>query len=160
MAMAQDVSIISESFIDLRALLWVISLSLKKQFVNFFALPGIARFLGYREQRHKHRENNLEDIFDGVLYRELQENGTIGPSDYTIVFNTDGFKLFKHRTLSVWVLLVRLNELPPNLRQRHLFLAGIWIDKLEPNMNTFLKPCVAEANQLSTVGILWRPFMP
>lgn len=102
----------------------------------------------------------IEDIFDGELYKEFIEQGLISDNDknFTFVFNTDGFSLFKHHTLNIWVLLVRLNELPPALRQRHLFLAGLWIDSTKkPNMNTFLRPFVRQVNRLSSQGIQWRP---
>ncbi|KAE8752120.1 hypothetical protein FOCC_FOCC001282 [Frankliniella occidentalis] len=136
---------------------WFISLSLKKQFENFLALPGVAHLLRYREWRVKGREDAVEDILDGELYQELQRNGVIGQMDFTYSFNSDGFRKFKHQSLHAWGLLVRLNELPPNLRQRNLFLAGIWIDKAEPNMNTFLRPFVHQANSLSQNGVMWRP---
>ncbi|KAK3923610.1 Frizzled and smoothened-like protein O [Frankliniella fusca] len=136
---------------------WFISLSLRNQFKNFFALPGVARLLQYREWRVKNRPDRVEDILDGELYQEFQRTGLIGRWDLTYTFNSDGFRKFKHQSLSVWGLLIRLNELPPNLSQRNLFLGGIWIDKEDPNMNTFPMPFVSKVNSLSHHGVTWRP---
>lgn len=138
---------------------WFVSVSLKKQLEKFLTTPGILHLLNYRHRREHFNENGLEDIFDGEVYQELIRQGLLSDdlNNFTFVFNTDGFSLFKNHSLNIWVLLVRLNELPPNLRQRHLFLAGIWSDKGKPNMNTFLRPFVRQVNRLSTQGITWRP---
>lgn len=138
---------------------WFLKLSLTKQLQHFLATDGIAAKLRYRFWRVKRNPNALEDIFDGEVYAQLVENGTIGENDFTCVLNTDAFTLFKKNSVSVTALYIRLNELPPNLRQRYLFLAGIWVDKSnkEPRMNTFLRPFISEMNKLSTEGIPWKP---
>lgn len=145
--------------IPLSKLKWFVSVSLRKQLQKFLTTPGIFNLLNYRQTREKFNEDSIEDIFDGELYQELIQKGLISDNNnnYTFVFNSDGFSLYKNHSLNIWVLLVRLNELPPALRQRHLFLAGLWIDTGKPNMNSFLRPFVREANHLSNQGIEWRP---
>lgn len=49
-----------------------------------------------------------------------------------------------------------IHEIPPELRSKHMILAGIWVHRHEPNMNTFLKPFVDEANSLARNGIQWE----
>lgn len=136
---------------------WFLKVSLRKQLQHFLATPGIAQPLRYRFWRVKQNPDAMEDIFDGDVFTNLVENGTVGENDFTCVFNTDAFTLFKKNSVNVTALYIRLNELPPNLRQRHIFLAAIWVDKVDPRMNTFLRPFIREMNKLSTEGILWKP---
>ncbi|KAK3918508.1 High glucose sensor RGT2 [Frankliniella fusca] len=145
--------------IPINKLNWFVSISLKKQLENFLTTPGILGLLNYRNTRERFNENGIEDIFDGELYQEFIQQGLLSDdtNNFSFVFNTDGFSLYKNRSLSIWALLIRLNELPPGLRQRHLFLAGIWCDKGKPNMNAFLRPFVKQVNRLSTEGVQWRP---
>jgi len=136
-----------------------VSFSLRKQLEQFLKIHGIFNHLNYRRTRVKFNEDAIEDIFDGELYQSLIQRGLISDNlhNYTFVFNGDGFSLYKDHSLNIWFLLIRLNELPPHLRQRHLFIGGLWIDKGKTNMNAFLKPFVRQVNKLSTQGIQWRP---
>ena len=59
--------------------------------------------------------------------------------------------------MSAWPLFIRFPRLRMNVRWKHIFLAGIWIDNAKPNMTTFLEPFVIEANILSSQGISWKP---
>lgn len=136
---------------------WFLKVSLIKQLQHFLATPGIAWLLRYRFWRVKHNINAIEDIFDGEVYIHFVEDGTIGENDFTCVLNTDGFTLFKKNSVNVTAVYIRLNELPPNVRQRHLFLVAIWVDKVEPRMNTLLRPFIKEMNKVSTEGVLWKP---
>ncbi|GAB1868075.1 DUF4218 domain-containing protein [Camponotus japonicus] len=136
---------------------YFITLDLKKQFQQFLTIPGISDKLKYRQSRKKHNPNSLQDIFDGQEYNKLLQNGIVRSEyDYTYVFNLDGVKITKGAKLEALPIYIRINELPPNLRQKYLFLAGVWVDTINPIMNVFLKPFVEEANYLSSVGVEWK----
>jgi hypothetical protein len=126
---------------------------------KFLEFTGIADKLQYRDRRIKQNADSLEDVFDGEKYKALQQPGQVlsNPNNYSYVFNTDGFRLGKSAKLHAWPLLVRLNELPPNLRQKYIFLGGLWVGTKSPNMTTFLEPFVRQANKLSSDGLRWRP---
>jgi len=51
---------------------------------------------------------------------------------------------------SICPVYVRLNEIKPQLRQKFLFLADLYVDVVEPDMNTVLKPIIKEMNNLSS----------
>ncbi|KAK3916491.1 28S ribosomal protein S7, mitochondrial [Frankliniella fusca] len=117
----------------------------------------MADTLNYKNNRDKRNVDSLQDIFDGSEYKRLISGGIISEHDFTYIFNTDGVQYLKGAKGSAWPLYIRLNELPPSLRQKYLFLAGVWVDSSEPVMNTFLEPFVNQANKLSSEGVSWKP---
>lgn len=125
-------------------------LNLKRQLEHFLLLPGMGDALKYRENRRKQTDEGLEDIFDGDCYKNLME--VMGPDDLTYCFNTDGCKRRGARA-NVYPLYFRINELPPNLRQKFLFLAAVYVGVGDPDMSAFFLPVVPQLNQLSTEGI-------
>lgn len=138
---------------------YFIALSVRKQLTYFLRTPGVAQLLRYKATREKHGQNTREDIYDGDKYKEMERDGNILSFKWNLsyVINTDGFKIGKSAKLEVWPLFLKLNELPPNLRQKHMFLAALYVGRKPPNMNTFLQPFVREANSLASEGIWWAP---
>ena len=51
---------------------------------------------------------------------------------------------------------MKIIELPVEIRNKHLILAGLWVNTEKPDMNTFLQPLVQELNNLSTQGVEWK----
>ncbi|CAD6230233.1 GSCOCG00006713001-RA-CDS [Cotesia congregata] len=104
--------------------------------------------------------NELKDINDGKIYKKLlsseSENLLCNKYNFSYTFNTDGCQLAKSSKLSIWPIYITINELPPKLRSKNLIMTGIWVDKVEPDMNLFLKPFVDEANDLSKTGLQWK----
>ncbi|KAK3916433.1 Protein TIC 214 [Frankliniella fusca] len=129
---------------------YFVTLDLKSQLQRFLAIPGMADILNNKNNRDKRNVDSLQDIFDGSEYKRLISGGIISEHDFTYIFNTDGVQYLKGAKGSAWPLYIRLNELPPSLRQKYLFLAGVWVDSSEPVMNTFLEPFVNQANNLSS----------
>lgn len=72
----------------------------------------------------------------------------MGPDDLTYVLNTDGCKS-RNAKVSVYPLYMRINELPPNLRQKFPFLAAIYVGVGDPDMSAFLFPVSLQLNKLS-----------
>ncbi len=66
----------------------------------------------------------IKDVFDGKIYENLQED--MDTDDLTYTMNTDGCKTGKSAKISISPFFIRVNEFPPNLRQKHIILAGLY----------------------------------
>lgn len=87
---------------------------------------GILELLQYREKRTIQKEGNIEDIFDGKLYKKHFDDrgffhGT--PTDrmqdelhISLQINTDGVAIFRSSKFSLWPIYCTVNELPPGSR--------------------------------------------
>ena len=134
-----------------------VKLSLRKQLKFFLEKQRCAELLQYREEREKRVPDNIEDLMDGSLYRSKQEAGQIlaDRNNFSYVADADGFSIVKSSNAEVWPIFIRPVEIHPLLRQKYIFLAGVWVDRKRPHMNFFLRPFVEEANTISQEGILW-----
>lgn len=84
----------------------------------------IPELLKYPTTRKKKHAQNLEDIYDGRLYKEhFAPDGFFRQSSksakqkeihLSLQINTDGVALFRSSTYSVWPVYFLVNELPPN----------------------------------------------
>lgn len=100
-------------------------------------------------------ENVYTDFYDGKLYMEFVQ--TLEPAIrrlfVTLCFNADGAVVFKKAGHSMWLLQIMLNELPVNTKLSTPITFGIWFGDSKPNMNVFLKPFVAQMNELARTGV-------
>lgn len=138
---------------------YFVSISLRRQLKFFLSLPEVGELLKYREVRvKKHDGEAMEDIFDSEKYKNIEVDGQklLNSNNYTYVLNTDGCKIRKGGKLNIYPLFFRINELPPNMRQKFMFLGGLYVDNKEPSMMGFLHPIVLQLNSLATRGIEWR----
>ncbi|KAK3923443.1 Protein RDR1 [Frankliniella fusca] len=133
-----------------------ITLSLKMQFKAFLSNPNVQDQLKkFREDRERDKVDGvIKDVFDGKIYENLQED--MGTDDLTYTMNTDGCKTGKSAKISIYPFFIRVHKLPPNLRQKYIFLAGLYCDKGEPHMTSFLKPIVKQLNDLAERGVEWE----
>ncbi|XP_071570621.1 uncharacterized protein [Temnothorax nylanderi] len=120
--------------------------------------PNISKHLDHRFSRRKENNNALEDIYDGYMYKKYSAPGNQLDSRWNLsyTFNTDGCQAAKSSKTSIWPIYAMLHELPLKMRSKHMFLIGLWVHKKEPNMNTFLRPFVNEANSLARDGVQWN----
>lgn len=107
---------------------------------------------------------SIRDIYDGQLYKDTIRRHLRNAEDVILTYNinTDGMPIFNSSKRSAWPLLLILNELPPNLRFKHVILAGLWVGDKEPSttmMNTFLQQFVVQANSLTETGLTLRHAM-
>ncbi|XP_033126933.1 uncharacterized protein LOC117124703 isoform X2 [Anneissia japonica] len=135
-----------------------ITSGLKSQVKTLFETPGISQHLSYKTNRNKQEIDNMEDIYDGEIYQRLCEPGQPlhNVNNFSYSFNSDGVPIFKSSKYSLWPIYIMINELPPKLRMNNLLLAGVWLGKSEPQMNTFLHIFLKEALLLETDGIFWN----
>ncbi|KAK3910060.1 Halomucin [Frankliniella fusca] len=136
-----------------------VTLDLKSQLKYFLSIPGIWDKLQYPQTRQKISPTAIEDILDGAHYLRLKEEG--GPlasrNNLSYIFNLDGVQASKKGSLKVTPIYIRINELPPELRQKFHFLAAIFIDNKDPNLKCYLKPFVRQARRLAHQGLDWKP---
>ncbi|XP_022101244.1 uncharacterized protein LOC110984916 isoform X2 [Acanthaster planci] len=135
-----------------------VTTNLRSQIKSLFELPDIARNLTYRYTRIKCRQDGIEDIYDGEIYKMMSRPGQplANEKNFSYSFNSDGTPIFKSSKYSLWPIYLMINELPPRMRRDNLIVAGVWFGKSEPKMNIFLEKFVTEANLLITEGISWK----
>ncbi|KAE8741253.1 hypothetical protein FOCC_FOCC013240 [Frankliniella occidentalis] len=136
---------------------YFVTLSIRKQLQYFLSIPEVASHLRYREERVKVSEDALEDILDGESYKSIQIDGQnlVNSNNFTYSFSIDGCKPSKGSKTNIYPLFLRINELPPQLRQKYMFLAVCYVDVKEPNVTALLHPFVKEMNTIAVRGISW-----
>ena len=91
-----------------------------------FTGDGVWRNLDYRVTRKKKAKDNIEDMYDGQIYKHhFSSDGFFrGTEDYrkasekhiSFQLNTDGVAIFKSSKFDIWPVYLTINELPPHLR--------------------------------------------
>ena len=134
-----------------------VGLDLGRQIRYLLHIQGFPEMLQYREDRVKREPNNIEDLLDGNVYRQKQRPGEVlsNRNNYSYVLNGDGMRIAKSSNTEAFPIYIRLNELPPLIRQKYILLAGVWVDKAAPNMNMVLDSVVEQANSLQNAGVEW-----
>eukprot|EP00111_Clytia_hemisphaerica_P021910 TCONS_00064415-protein len=110
--------------------------------------------------RVHNKDDAIRDIYDGKFYKKLVNEGYFENDgiNLTCQLNSDGVSLFKSSTYSVWPVYLRINELPPYMRNCKEFklLPCLWFGKQKPYMRTFLRPLVDAMKTLFHSGIIIR----
>ena len=124
---------------------YFLEIPVTEQIKSFFLQRGFFSSIQGRFKKVKHVKT-YEDIYDGELYTNLfGNNGPLSkPENISFGLNTDGAPVFKSSNVSIWPLMMTINEL--DLKQRmkseNMLLAGLWFGNQKPAMCTFLKPLV------------------
>ena len=89
--------------------------------------------LHYRTSRKKKCKHNIEDIFDGALYKNHFDSkgyfyGTSTAArrkeiHLSLMVNTDGVSIFRSSNFGLWPLYFVINELPPEKRYQSYFIS-------------------------------------
>ena len=132
-------------------------LDIKSQLESLFSNENVVKNIFYRFDREKQNEDALEDVYDGRIYKSYAEKYDLlgNKFNFSYIINTDGCQASDSSKISIWPIYIMLNELPPELRRNHMILAGLWVAKVEPIMNLYLKSFIDQANQLSSEGFKW-----
>lgn len=87
--------------------------------------------LNYRVSRKKKCAKNIEDIFDGELYKKHFDckgffHGTPTTArgkeiHLSLMVNTDGVSIFRSSSFGLWPVYFVINELPPEKRYKGHF---------------------------------------
>jgi len=104
-------------------------------------------------------DDTVRDMFDGVEYKKLTEPGELlhDRNNVSVTLNTDGAAIFLSGSNSLWPIMCRLNELPPDIRfnVETLFITSIWFGRSHPNMKVFLSQSVSKLRKVYLEGFQW-----
>ena len=135
-----------------------IEIPIASQIQDFFARPEFLNLLKHRFVRVKKDEHNIEDIYDGELYkRHTGINGILSDErNISLTWNTDGISVFKSSKFTLWPLYFVVNELPykERISKDNMIFAGLWFGNSKPSMLTFLQPFHSSLSILENEGLL------
>lgn len=139
-----------------------IEIPITSQISDFFARPGFLQLLEHRFIRIKKDSDNIEDIYDGELYkRHTSINGILSDvKNISLMLNTDGIPIFKSSKFDLWLLYLVINELPykERISRDNMIFAGLWFGSSKPVMLTFLQPFHSALSNLENEGLLVETF--
>ncbi|KAK3926429.1 Halomucin [Frankliniella fusca] len=123
---------------------YFLELPLLQQLQNLFSRNDFYQNLQYRfKADRKYHSDNIEDIYDGEIYKGQMENGFLqNMSNISFMWYSDGVSIFKSSSFSIWPLCLVINELPYKMRTlpENILLVGLWFGKGKPSPNVFFKP--------------------
>ena len=97
-------------------------------------------------------EKELEDIYDGRVWKEFESNFFSGRNNLGFMLNVDWFQPYKHSTYSLGVIYLVILNFPRNIRYKleNSIIIGFIPGPHEPsgNINTYLGPLVQELLEL------------
>jgi len=132
-------------------------LSIKKRLEIQYNNKVRAEELLYRHQYINNKDidsEDLEDIFDGKIYKELLEINLFNDKrDIAFTVSCDGFQLFKQKTDDCWAFLLINNNLDPSIRvkKENLMIPFLIPGPTSPkDLNSFLRPFVDEMKELES----------
>jgi len=128
-------------------------LSIKDRLKMQFSNEHRAKELLYRYEYITNKDDDdLDDIFDGKIYRELvDENLFNDKRDVAFTASCDGYQIFKQKTDDCWLFLLINNNLDPSLRvkKENLLIPFLIPGPSQPkDFNTFLQPFIDEMKEL------------
>lgn len=132
---------------------YFITVSVLSQLQSLYKQPGFEEKCRYRFNRRQPNAEELEDIFDARVFKELSREGEILSEENSLClqWNTDGVRVFKSSRFAVWPFFLSVMNLP--FRDRHrldnALLAGMWFGNEKPQPNLFLRVIRNEIRQLN-----------
>src|SRR6266536_1447335 len=136
-------------------------LSIKNRLQIQFNDENRAKELLYRHEyilNIEQNDNDLDDIFDGKIYKELVEENLFNDKrDIAFTASYDGYQIFKQKTDDCWLFLMINNNLDPSLRvkKENLMIPFLIPGPNQPkDFNTFLQPFVNEMKELESKYIV------
>lgn len=125
---------------------YFIEINVESRLKDMFQRQEFCELIQQRFKRSKRKENNIEDIYDGSIYRSMSsDNGPLSgsyPYNLSFTLNTDGIPVFKSSKLSIWPMYLMINELPFKQRKKseNMILCGLWFGDQKPFMMSFSEP--------------------
>src|SRR6266498_1764804 len=136
-------------------------LSIKNRLQIEFNDKNRAKELLYRHEyilNKEQNDNDLDDIFDGKIYKELVEENLFNDKrDIAFTASCDGYQIFRQKTDDYWLFLMINNNLDPSLRvkKENLMIPFLIPGPNQPkDFNTFLQPFVNEMKELESKYIV------
>lgn len=142
-----------------KSVCYFITFPLEAQLQKLFERPGFYDSLGYRFDKQKHDDRNLEDIYDGNIYQSFcTRNSQVNLKNQlniSFIWNSDGVPLYNSSKFSIWPEYFMINELPPDERKKasNMLVPGLWFGTKKPDANLFLEPLAENLERIRN-GIL------
>ena len=135
---------------DSKRVLFFITFPIVAQLRKLFMREYFVNNLKYKHSRTKNNANNIEDIYDGLVYKEAEKSFLEFCLNITFTWNADGIQVFKSNSYSLWPFYLVVNELPPEMRflSENLIIAGLWGSIEKPYPNVYLLPIYQELEVL------------
>jgi len=111
-----------------------------EQLKSLFKRPGFTQPLDHVKNRTKKVPDNIEDVYDGELYKAHVRENHSDFHDYclSLMWYTDGISIFRSSHYEVWPLFVVINEVPfsQRFKKENVILAGLWfgLRKSQPEL--------------------------
>src|SRR6266498_1163614 len=97
-------------------------------------------------------DNDLNDIFDGDIYKELLERNLFKNNrNIAFMISCDRYQIFKQKTDDYWTFLIINNNFDPLIRvkKENLLISFLIPELKQPkDFNTFLRPFINEMKEL------------
>lgn len=132
---------------------YFMTFNVRNQLKTLLDEPGQWHNLQYPQRRVMVNADAVEDILDGDGYHRIPK----GPFDFTYQFNLDPFSTSKSSKTEVCPIFMKINEFPPNLRQKNVILAGLWLGPKNLDYNLFMTVFRKQCNKILERGVTWRP---
>lgn len=138
---------------------YFISCPLGPQLQKLYKREGFKEKLNYKYSRKKTNAANIEDIYDGSVYKDAEKEFLRNPNNISLTWYTDGISIFECSTYSVWPCIYIVNELPAEDRYKaeNVLVGGFWGGDTKPHPNIFLLPMYHEVKRLKEDGVKVRP---
>lgn len=116
------------------------------QLLQKYSRPGFKEKLPHKYSRKNINQNNIEDVYDGSVYRQAEESFLSGTNNISLAWYADGQSPYECSAYQMFPFFFVINELPPDERFKpeNIVLAGLWGDKSKPHPNLFLLPIYQE----------------
>jgi len=133
------------------------SVSLESQLKEYLQDDKFVKLVHTYRFKQITNSRDLNDIYNGDIYKSFFENGGFLSSPYNMSFSffTDGVQYGTSSNKTIWPIYLTINELPYKERSRYLILAGVYVGPKDPNQQVFLRPFVQEAKKLFNEGFSW-----
>ena len=129
---------------------YFIQCPLVPQLQKKFSRCGFEEKIRHKHTRTKINPNNIEDIYDGSLYKEAEKTILSDSRNISLTWYTDGVSIYECSSYSLWPFVYVINELSPEERFKpeNLILGGLWGDAEKPHPNVFLLPLYSDIASL------------
>ncbi|KAK3932331.1 Triosephosphate isomerase [Frankliniella fusca] len=100
-----------------------------------------------RMSNESHVPGVYKDIYDGDVYQDAVRRGKAGVKDHiTFLWYTDGAALFTSSKMSVWPLILTVNELPYSMRflKQNVLIPVIWCGHVKPPSNLLINEAYSD----------------
>lgn len=91
-----------------------------KYFINISLKKQLEEMVNSNLYLDLNTERSEDDVINTSIYKQLKENNIIKENDRSIQFNVDGVSLFNSSKVSMWPILVTVNELSYRSRKKSL----------------------------------------